>query len=70
MFGRVSKLPVDVMFGNVERDFDVVDYDKYVKRLKDNLREDLTVTQSDVVQLSCTTKKHRAVTLSWVIEFC
>ncbi|KAK3542943.1 hypothetical protein QTP70_007288 [Hemibagrus guttatus] len=32
MLGRILKLPVDVMFGNVERDCDIVDYDKYVKR--------------------------------------
>lgn len=48
MFGRIPKLPVDVMFGNVERDCDVVDYDKYVKRLRDDLKEALTVAQRNI----------------------
>uniref|UniRef100_A0A8C2HN34 Integrase catalytic domain-containing protein n=1 Tax=Cyprinus carpio TaxID=7962 RepID=A0A8C2HN34_CYPCA len=48
MFGRIPKLPVDVMFGNVERDCDIVDYDKYVKRLKDDLKEALTVAQKNI----------------------
>ncbi len=48
MFGRIPKLPVDVMFGNAERDCDVVDYDKYVRRLKDDLKEALTIAQRNV----------------------
>lgn len=48
MFGRIPKLPVDVMFGNVVRDCDIVDHDKYVKRLKDDLKEALTVAQKNI----------------------
>ncbi|KAI2645406.1 Retrovirus-related Pol polyprotein [Labeo rohita] len=48
MFGRIPKLPVDVMFGNVERDCDIVDYDKYVKRMKDDLKEALTIAQRNI----------------------
>ncbi|KAJ8383368.1 hypothetical protein AAFF_G00221580 [Aldrovandia affinis] len=34
MYGRTPRLPVDVMFHNVERDCDIVDYDKYVLKLR------------------------------------
>lgn len=30
MFGRVPRLPVDIIFGSVLNDPDVVDYDRYV----------------------------------------
>lgn len=39
MYGRVPRLPVDVMFHNVERDCDVADYDSYILKLRENLRE-------------------------------
>lgn len=48
MFGRVPKLPVDVMFGDVGRDSDIIDYYKYVKRLRDDLREALSAAQKNV----------------------
>lgn len=48
MFGRIPKLPVDVMFGNLEGDSDVIDYDKYVKRLRTDLKEALTVAQENI----------------------
>ncbi|XP_016356845.1 uncharacterized protein LOC107699913 [Sinocyclocheilus anshuiensis] len=57
MFGRIPKLPVDVMFGNVERDCDVVDYNKYVKRLKDDLKEALTVAQKNIDKGECGKRK-------------
>ncbi|KAJ8366666.1 hypothetical protein AAFF_G00345620 [Aldrovandia affinis] len=38
MYGRTPRLPVDVMFHNVERDCDIVDYDKYVLKLREDLR--------------------------------
>ncbi|XP_019220262.1 uncharacterized protein LOC106098742 [Oreochromis niloticus] len=46
MYGRVPRLPVDVMFHNVARDNDVADYDSYVKRMRDDLREALTLAQT------------------------
>ncbi|XP_053339424.1 uncharacterized protein LOC128510904 [Clarias gariepinus] len=36
------------MFSNIERDSDVVDYDKYVKRLRDDLKEALSVAQKNI----------------------
>lgn len=45
MFGRVPELPVDVMFSSVERDDVLIDYDAYVRRLKDDLKEALALAQ-------------------------
>ncbi|KAI4904009.1 hypothetical protein NFI96_005422 [Prochilodus magdalenae] len=45
MYGRIPRLPVDVMFSNIERDNDIMDYDKYVKRMRDDLKEALNVAQ-------------------------
>lgn len=45
MYGRVPRLPVDVMFHSVERDNDITDYDSYVKRMRDDLKEALQVAQ-------------------------
>lgn len=45
MYGRIPKLPVDVMFHNVERDNDITDYDSYVKRMRDDLKEALALAQ-------------------------
>lgn len=47
MFGRIPRLPVDVMFHNAERDCDITDYDSYVKRVRDDLREALTLAQAN-----------------------
>lgn len=49
MYGRIPSLPVDVMFHNVERDCDVADYDKYVLKLRENLREALSSAQVNAV---------------------
>lgn len=45
MYGRVPRLPVDVMFHNVKRDCDVADYDSYILKLRENLREALSSAQ-------------------------
>lgn len=45
MFGQIPHLPVDVMFHNVERDDKVTDYNSYVKRVKENLKEALATAQ-------------------------
>lgn len=47
MYGRIPRLPVDVMFHNVARDNDVTDYDSYVKRMRDDLREALALAQTN-----------------------
>lgn len=45
MYGRIPKLPVDVMFSSIERDCAIADYDTYVKRLRDDLKEALSLAQ-------------------------
>uniref|UniRef100_A0A8C4SQC7 Gypsy retrotransposon integrase-like protein 1 n=1 Tax=Erpetoichthys calabaricus TaxID=27687 RepID=A0A8C4SQC7_ERPCA len=45
MYGRVPRLPVDVMFHNVERNSDIIDYDSYVRRMRDDLKEALILAQ-------------------------
>jgi hypothetical protein len=45
MFGRVPRLPVDVMFRNVLDDSSVVDCNKYVKTLITVLKEAMSVAQ-------------------------
>uniref|UniRef100_A0A8B9GYV3 Integrase catalytic domain-containing protein n=1 Tax=Astyanax mexicanus TaxID=7994 RepID=A0A8B9GYV3_ASTMX len=45
MYGRIPRLPVDVMFSNIARDNDIMDYDRYVKRMKDDLKEALNLAQ-------------------------
>lgn len=47
MYGRIPRLPVDVMFHNVERDNDVTDYDSYVKSMRDDLKEALASAQAN-----------------------
>jgi len=47
MFGRIPRLPVDVMFSSVERDDVVIDYDVYVKRLRNDLKEALILAQKN-----------------------
>lgn len=48
-YGRIPRLPVDVMFHNVERDCDVADYDNYVLKLRENLREALSFAQVNAI---------------------
>lgn len=45
MFGRIPRLPVDLMFQSVERDNTFADYDQYVRKLMDNLKEAMLVAQ-------------------------
>uniref|UniRef100_A0A3B3SR39 Integrase catalytic domain-containing protein n=1 Tax=Paramormyrops kingsleyae TaxID=1676925 RepID=A0A3B3SR39_9TELE len=48
MFGRTPRLPVDIMFRNVERDDHHVDYDGYVKRMREDMKEALLAAQENV----------------------
>ncbi|XP_055717354.1 uncharacterized protein LOC129810649 [Salvelinus fontinalis] len=54
MFGRTPRLPVDMMFGTVLQDSNVVDYDEYVKSLTRDLREAM-----ETVQVSATKQLKR-----------
>ncbi|KAJ8010185.1 hypothetical protein DPEC_G00072360 [Dallia pectoralis] len=45
MFGRVPRLPVDVLFRTVLHDSDVTSYDKYVACLANDLKEAMVVAQ-------------------------
>ncbi len=50
MFGRVPRLPVDLMFQSVLRDKSVCDYDQYVKSLISDLQSAMSVAQKNSVQ--------------------
>ncbi|KAL7865118.1 hypothetical protein SRHO_G00103650 [Serrasalmus rhombeus] len=43
----VPRLPVDVMFHNAERDNDITDFDSYVKKMRDDLKEALSLAQAN-----------------------
>ncbi|KAL7870669.1 hypothetical protein SRHO_G00081660 [Serrasalmus rhombeus] len=45
MYRRIPRLPVDVMFSNIEKDNDITDYDMYVRRMRDDLKEALNLAQ-------------------------
>lgn len=45
MFGRTPRLPVDVVFGSVLQDNDVVDYDEYVRDLLKDLEQAVTIAR-------------------------
>ncbi|XP_048109735.1 uncharacterized protein LOC125301405 [Alosa alosa] len=45
MFGRVPRLPVDILFGNVLTDPDVTSFDRYVSKLSEDLREAMLIAQ-------------------------
>ena len=45
MFGRVPRLPVDMLFGNVLSDPDVSSFGKYVTKLSEDLREAMQIAQ-------------------------
>ena len=38
MYGRVPRLPIDVMFQSAERDCDLADYDQYVAKMRQDLK--------------------------------
>lgn len=46
MFGRVPRLPVDIMFGSALRNDDVQTYDEYVETLQKDLREAMRIPQA------------------------
>lgn len=50
MFGRVPRLPVDLMFKSVLRDKSVCDYDQYVKSLISDLQSAMLLVQKNSVQ--------------------
>lgn len=50
MFGRVPRLPVDIMFGSVLRDNEVMDYDDYVNSFQKDLKEAIRIAQSSTTQ--------------------
>ena len=50
MFGRTPRLPVDMMFGEVLHDPEVVDYDVFVQSLKKDLREAVAATQASAAK--------------------
>ncbi|KAL2091608.1 hypothetical protein ACEWY4_013871 [Coilia grayii] len=45
MYGRIPRLPVDVMFSTISRDQDITDYNIYVKRMRADLREALAAVR-------------------------
>lgn len=45
MFGRTPRLRVNVVFGSVLRDNDVVDYDEYVRDLLKYLKQAVTIVR-------------------------
>lgn len=45
MFGRVPRLPVDILFHSVLHDSDVLNYDKYVACLANDLKEAMVIAQ-------------------------
>ncbi|KAL0189247.1 hypothetical protein M9458_016346, partial [Cirrhinus mrigala] len=50
MFGRVPRMPIDLMFQSVLRDKSVCDYDQYVKSLISDLQFAMSVAQKNSVQ--------------------
>lgn len=50
MFGRVPRLPVDVMFRQVLHDPVVVDYDSYVSTLMSHLHEAADIAQRHAIK--------------------
>jgi hypothetical protein len=45
MYGRVPRLPIDVMFQSAERDCDLADYDQYVAKMRQDLKEAIATAQ-------------------------
>lgn len=50
MFGRVPRLPVDIMFGSLLRNEDVVTHDAYVDSFQRDLREAVKIAQSNTTE--------------------
>lgn len=47
MYGRIPRLPVYLMFQSVYRDNNVTDYDQYVRKMKDDLKEAMLLAQAN-----------------------
>nr|XP_055046856.1 uncharacterized protein LOC129432455 [Misgurnus anguillicaudatus] len=47
MYGRIPRLPVDIMFQSVSQDNNITDYDQYVKKMKNDLREAMLLAQAN-----------------------
>lgn len=47
MFGRVPRLPVDIIFGSALRNDDVQTYDEYVETLQEDMREAIRIAQGN-----------------------
>lgn len=47
MYGRIPRLPVDVMFHSIGRDDDIMDYDSYIAKMRDDLKEALNLAQAN-----------------------
>lgn len=47
MYGRIPRLPIDVMFHGVGRDDDITDYCSYVEKMRDDLKEALNHAQAN-----------------------
>lgn len=56
MFGRVPRLPVDLLFKNVLHDNSVCDYNAYVKSLRDDLHSAMILAQEN----SAVEQKHQS----------
>ena len=56
MFGRVPRLPVDLLFKNVLRDETVCDYDAYMKSLASDLHSAMLLSQRN----SAIEQKHQS----------
>lgn len=50
MYGRVPRLPVDIMFGNTLKNDDVVAHDTYVESFQRDLREAVKIAQSNTTE--------------------
>lgn len=47
MYGRIPRLPIDVMFHSVGRDDNITDYVSYVAKMRDDLKEALNLAQAN-----------------------
>ncbi|KAL2095370.1 hypothetical protein ACEWY4_010089 [Coilia grayii] len=50
MFGRVPRLPVDILFGNILTDPDVTNFGRYVTKLSEDLKEAMLIAQEHVTK--------------------
>ena len=50
MFGRVPRLPVDILFGNILTDPGVTNFGRYVAKLSEDLKEAMLIAQEHVTK--------------------